>query len=39
VNPVGFESREATKGLFEFFDGRIFHVVYEIRDHAASRSS
>ena len=36
---VRFESREVTKGLFEFFDGRIFHVVYEVRGHAPSRSS
>jgi len=33
-SPVRFESREVTKGLFEFFDGRIFHVVYEVADHA-----
>ncbi len=26
VSPVRMESREVTKGLFEFFDGRIFHV-------------
>ncbi len=26
VSPVRMESREVTKGLFEFFEGRIFHV-------------
>lgn len=25
-SPVRMESREVTKGLFEFFEGRIFHV-------------
>lgn len=34
ASPVRSESREVTKGLFEFFDGRIFHVVYEVGDHA-----
>lgn len=34
ASPVRFESREVTKGLFEFFEGRIFHVVYELADHA-----
>jgi hypothetical protein len=33
-SPVRFESREVTKGLFAFFEGRIFHVVYELGDHA-----
>jgi hypothetical protein len=33
---VRFEAREATKGLFEFFDGRIFHVVYELGDYVPS---
>ncbi len=36
ASPVRFESREVTKGLFEFFDGRNFHVDYELGDHAAS---
>ena len=26
VSPVRMESREVTKGLFEYFEGRIFHV-------------
>jgi len=34
ASPVRFESREVTKGLFEFFEGRIFHVVYKVDDHA-----
>jgi hypothetical protein len=39
TSPVRSESREVTKGLFEFFDGRIFHVVYGLGDHVPSRSS
>jgi hypothetical protein len=39
ASPVRSESREVTKGLFEFFDGRIFHVVYRLGDHAPSRAS
>ena len=39
ASPVRSESREVTKSLFEFFDGRIFHVVYGLGDHAPSRSS
>ncbi len=34
ASPVRSESREVTKGLLEFFEGRIFHVVYEVGDHA-----
>ena len=34
ASPARAEGREATKGLHEFFDGRIFHVVYELADHA-----
>lgn len=33
ASPVRAESREVTQGLFEFFAGRIFHVVYELEDH------
>ena len=33
ASAVRFESREVTKGLYEFFDGRIFHVVYEFADY------
>ncbi len=29
-----FESREMTKGLLAMFEGRIFHVVYKLDDHA-----
>ena len=33
ASDVRAESREVTQGLFEFFAGRIFHVVYELEDH------
>jgi hypothetical protein len=33
---VRFESREMTKGLLAMFAGRVFHVVYELSDHAAA---
>ena len=33
ASPVRAESREVTKGLTEFFDGRIFHVVYHLAAH------
>ena len=33
-SPVRAQSREATKGLFDYFEGRIFHVVYRVDDHA-----
>jgi hypothetical protein len=29
ASPVRARGREATRGLNEFFDGRIFHAVYE----------
>ena len=38
ASPVRSESREVTKGLFEVLDGRIFHVVYGLRDHARRSS-
>jgi antibiotic biosynthesis monooxygenase (ABM) superfamily enzyme len=34
ASPVRMESREVTKGLKEFFEGRIFHVVYRFEDYA-----
>ena len=33
ASPVRAESREVTKGLAQFFDGRIFHVVYRLACH------
>ncbi len=33
ASPVRAESREVTKGLSQFFDGRIFHVVYKVAEH------
>lgn len=30
ASPVRSESREATKGLFDFFEGRILHAVYAL---------
>ena len=33
---VRFESREMTKGLLAMFEGRVFHVVYELDDRATS---
>ncbi len=33
ASAVRFESREVTKGLSQFFDGRIFHVVYQVAEH------
>ena len=33
------ESREVTKGLYDFFDGRIFHVVYKFEDSISHRFS
>ena len=33
ASPARAESREVTQGLFEFFAGRIFHVVYELENH------
>ncbi len=38
ASAVRFESREVTKGLYEFFDGRIFHVVYRLDDYAPAAS-
>ena len=37
ASPVRYESREVTKGLFEFFEGRIFHVIYKVDDHAPNQ--
>ena len=34
ASAVRTESREVTKGLSQFFDGRIFHVVYGLAEHA-----
>jgi hypothetical protein len=31
---IRFESREATKGLLAMFEGRVFHVVYDLSKHA-----
>ena len=36
ASPVRAQSREVTKGLLEFFDGRIFHVVYRLAAHDAA---
>ena len=36
ASPVRLESREVTKGLDEFFEGRIFHVIYRFEAHAPS---
>jgi hypothetical protein len=36
ASKVRFESREMTKGLLAMFEGRVFHVVYELGDHAAA---
>lgn len=33
ASKVRFESREMTKGLLAMFEGRVFHVVYELGDH------
>lgn len=35
VSKVRFESREVTKGLLAMFEGRVFHVVYELKGHRA----
>ncbi len=32
ASPVRAESREVTKGLFAFFDGRIAHIVADAED-------
>jgi hypothetical protein len=32
-SPVRMESREVTKGLFEYFDGRISHIICEAEDY------
>ena len=36
ASKVRFESREMTKGLLAMFEGHVFHVVYELDDHATS---
>jgi len=36
ASKVRLESREMTKGLLAMFEGRVFHVVYELNDYAAS---
>ncbi|HTR14554.1 MAG TPA: hypothetical protein VMI72_15205 [Roseiarcus sp.] len=33
ASAVRAESREATKGLSQFFEGRIFHVLYGLAEH------
>jgi hypothetical protein len=30
ASPIRSLGRDATRGLLEFFDGRIFHAVYEV---------
>ena len=34
ASKVRFESREVTKGLLTMFEGRVFHIVYRLSDHA-----
>jgi antibiotic biosynthesis monooxygenase (ABM) superfamily enzyme len=34
ASPVRAQSREVTQGLHQFFEGRIFHVVYDAAAHA-----
>ncbi len=34
ASPLRMKSREVTQGLFEFFDGRIAHIVVEATDFA-----
>jgi hypothetical protein len=34
ASPVRAESREVTKGLDAFFEGRIFHVIYGLAGHS-----
>ena len=34
ASPIRAKSREVTQGLFEFFDGRISHIVVEATDFA-----
>lgn len=36
ASKVRFESREMTKGLLAMFEGRVFHVVYELDDYAVA---
>ena len=36
ASKVRFESREMTKGLLSMFEGRVFHVVYELNDCTAA---
>jgi len=38
ASPVRSESREATKGLFDHFEGRILHAVYGLEDQPSSGS-
>jgi hypothetical protein len=33
-SPVRMESREVTKGLFDYFDGRISHIICEAVDYS-----
>ena len=33
ASAVRAQSREVTKGLGQFFDGRIFHVLYGLGEH------
>jgi hypothetical protein len=32
ASPIRAESREVTKALFDFFDGRISHIVADVAD-------
>lgn len=34
ASPQRAESREVTKGLLAMFEGRVFHVVYDLGAHA-----
>jgi hypothetical protein len=36
ASKVRFESREITQGPLAMFEGRVFHVKYELSDHAAA---
>ncbi len=33
ASPIRYESREVTKGLLELFEGRVFHVIYDLHAH------
>lgn len=36
--PIRMQSREVTKGLFEYFDGRISHITCNAEDYSPDRS-